>query len=38
MVDAEASSFGCAEGTPQVVYAIDHEMVRFLTLRNSLQC
>jgi hypothetical protein len=26
MVDAEASSFGCAEGTPQVVYAIDHEM------------
>jgi hypothetical protein len=33
MVDTEDSSFGCAEG-PQVVYAIDYEIVRFLTLCN----
>jgi hypothetical protein len=37
MVDTEASSFGCAEGPPHVAYAIDNEMVRFLTLRNSLK-
>jgi hypothetical protein len=36
MVDTDDSSFGCAEG-PHVVYAIDYEMVRFLTLCNSLK-